>query len=223
MPLSADSWRTDGASGASAGGAFGGGCAARLRRAGCRLRPAFGGGLGRRAGLALGGAAGAIRDLAEQRADRDGLAILGDDLAEHAGGRRRHFDGDLVGLQFDQRLVDRHGVAGLLEPAADGGLGHGFAERRNADFSHCVFPSCVMSGSPPAHSRLISRSCKSRRTPAWSTRWERMLAQRLVEERLELRQMLRHQAGGGRGRGGAAGIARPPVRRRRSGSSTHSR
>src|SRR5205085_434630 len=64
---------------------------------------------------------GAVIDHAEQRADRDRVAVLGRDLAEHAGGRRGHLDRHLVGLEFDQRLVHRHGLAGLLEPAADGG------------------------------------------------------------------------------------------------------
>src|SRR2546426_81007 len=63
------------------------------------------------------GASGTVIDLTEQRTHRDRLAVLGDDLAEHAGGRRGHLDGDLVGLELDQRLVDRHGFAGLLEPA----------------------------------------------------------------------------------------------------------
>src|SRR6185437_3794001 len=78
----------------------------------------------------------AFGDLSEQRADRDRLAVLGGDLAERAGGRRRDLDRDLVGLELDQRFIDRHGIAGLLEPAADGGLGHGLAERRNTNFSH---------------------------------------------------------------------------------------
>ena len=87
----------------------------------------------------------AVSDLAEQRADGNGLAVLGGDLAEHAGGRRRDLDGDLVGLELDQRLVHRHGVAGLLEPAADGGLRHGLAERRNANVSHGLFSSITAS------------------------------------------------------------------------------
>jgi hypothetical protein len=96
----------------------------------------------------LAAAPARLVDLAEQRADRDGLAVLGDDLAERARGRRRDFDGDLVGLELDQRLVDRDGIAGLLEPAADGGLGDGLAERRNANFSHGLFPQslAVMAG-----------------------------------------------------------------------------
>ena len=36
---------------------------------------------------------------------RDGLAVLGGDLGQHAGGRRGHFDRHLVGLELDQRLV----------------------------------------------------------------------------------------------------------------------
>src|SRR5437588_740867 len=73
-----------------------------------------------------------VVDLSKQRADGNRLAVLRGDLAEHPGGRRRHFDGDLVGLEFDQGLVHRHGIASFLEPAADRGLGHGLAERRNA-------------------------------------------------------------------------------------------
>ena len=127
---------------------------ARQRRRGAAAAAA--GGAAALAGAAAGLAAArrrAVIDLAEQRADRDGLAVLGRDLAEHAGGRRRHFDGDLVGLELDQRLVHRHGIAGLLEPAADGGLGHGLAERRNANFSHGLFPHCVMVGSSAAIQR----------------------------------------------------------------------
>ena len=72
--------------------------------------------------------------------DRNGFAILGYDVAERARRRRRDFNRDLVGLKLDQGLIDRDRIAGLLEPAADGGLGHGFTERRNANFSHDVFP-----------------------------------------------------------------------------------
>src|ERR1700738_2947042 len=102
MPVSAESLRTDGASGASAGGVFGAGAGAA----------APGG----------GGAGG------------------GGDVAERTGRGRRDLDRDLVGLEFNQRLIDRDGIAGLLEPAADGGLGHGFAECRNANFSHDLYP-----------------------------------------------------------------------------------
>ena len=81
---------------------------------------------------------GTIGDLTEQRADRDGVAVLRRDLAEHAGRGRRHLDRHLVGLEFDQGLVDGDGIAGFLEPLADGGFGDGLAECRNADFGHDV-------------------------------------------------------------------------------------
>src|SRR5436305_113145 len=70
---------------------------------------------------------GPVVDLPEQCADGDRLAVLGDDLAQRAGRGRGDFDGDLVGLKLDQRLVDRNRIAGLLEPAADGRLGDGLA------------------------------------------------------------------------------------------------
>ena len=116
------------------------------------------------ASYALGTAGRTYIDLPKQRADGDGLAVLGRDLAEHTGGRRRHFDGDLVGLELDQRLVHRDGVAGFLEPAADGCFRHGLAERRNTNFSHGIFPLCVMTGLVPAihaskQSRTKGRGC----------------------------------------------------------------
>src|SRR5947209_3165067 len=42
------------------------------------------------------------------------------------------------------------GVAGFLEPSADGGFRHGLAERRNTNFSHGIFPLCVMARLVPA-------------------------------------------------------------------------
>ena len=49
------------------------------------------------------------------------------------GSGRRHLDRHLVGLELDQRLVGGDRIARLLEPFADGRLGHGFAQRRHAD------------------------------------------------------------------------------------------
>jgi hypothetical protein len=80
---------------------------------------------------------------AEQRVDLDGVAFLDQDLAQRAGGRRRHFQRHLVGFQFHQRLAVVHGIAGFLEPLSDRGFGDGFTQGGNADFfCHCsVFPA----------------------------------------------------------------------------------
>jgi hypothetical protein len=68
----------------------------------------------------------AFGDGAEQGVGLHHCAAFGRDLAEHAGARRIHFQGHLVGLKFDQRLVGFHRFAGFLEPAADRGLADGF-------------------------------------------------------------------------------------------------
>ena len=141
----------------------------RQRRIGCcslRSRSRRGGGSGcslGRCGGRLRRARGTFVDLPEQRADGNRLAVLGRDLAEHTGGWRRHFDGDLVGLELDQRLVHRDGVAGLLEPAADGGFRHGLAERRNTNFSHGMFSSIAFNGH-----RLPCAHCAPGRTIQYS-------------------------------------------------------
>ncbi len=89
-------------------------------------------------GRGSGGGAEPLADAAEHGAGSDGVAILGDDFRQDAGGRRVDFERDLVGFELDQRLVGLDGVAGFFEPAADGRFGNGFAEGGNEDFSgHC--------------------------------------------------------------------------------------
>ena len=61
------------------------------------------------------------------------------DLRQHPRGRRRHFLGHLVGLELDQRIVDRDRVADLLEPRADDRLG-AFLLVGNADLDHVRTP-----------------------------------------------------------------------------------
>ena len=67
------------------------------------------------AGAAAGGRGGAgaaaaalpsVSILAITCSATHGVAVGLDDLGEHAGGRRRHFEHDLVGLDLDQDLVD---------------------------------------------------------------------------------------------------------------------
>ena len=118
-----------------------------------RRRLRCGHGLGRRLRLGLGrrlGATGALVDRAQQRADRDRVAVLGRDRGERAGDRRRHLDRHLVGLELHQRLVRRHRLARFLEPAADRGLGHQLAEGRDADFDGHVL---ALPAQPSASSR----------------------------------------------------------------------
>src|SRR5215212_8393925 len=79
-PLSAESFLTEGARGGSRGRR----CSSCFRGRGGRF----------------GGAGRAVIDQAEQRTDRDRVAIFCRDLAECAGRGRRNLDGDLVGLEL---------------------------------------------------------------------------------------------------------------------------
>ena len=56
---------------------------------------------------------------------------------------RRHFEHDLVGLDLDQDLVDRDGLAGLLLPLQQGRFGHRLGQLRNLDFNDGHFLSCL--------------------------------------------------------------------------------
>src|ERR1700759_3946381 len=80
-PLSAESLRTEGASGASDGATLGAaGVGAAAARLGRRRRSSW---LGRgRGSSGLGGSASTVIDQAEQRTDSDRVAILRGDLAE---------------------------------------------------------------------------------------------------------------------------------------------
>ncbi len=107
----------------------GGGMAASLRGGG------LGGGgdgvflrsAGAAAGCGRGGGGACFIDGADDGVDLDGGAFLDLDLAECAGGGRGDFGVDLVGGDFEERLVARDGVAGLLEPLGEGAFGDGFA------------------------------------------------------------------------------------------------
>ena len=74
-------------------------------------------------------------DGAQDRARRDGLAFLHDDLGNDAGNRcidlKRHF----VGFKLGHGLVGLYGIACLLEPFADGSFGDGLAQRGDNDFN----------------------------------------------------------------------------------------
>ena len=90
--------------------------------------------------LRLGSGVGVARALAlltydsQHGADLDRGVLLGPDLQQGAGDRRGDLGVDLVGGDLEQRLVDRHGVADLLEPAGDGAFGDRFTEGGESDF-----------------------------------------------------------------------------------------
>ena len=61
------------------------------------------------------------------------VALLGEQRGHGAGERRRQLDQRLRGLDLDQHLVDRDGVAGLDLPRDDLGLGQTLAHIRQRE------------------------------------------------------------------------------------------
>ena len=107
-----------------------------LRRLGLRLRLGLGlrlgrGGLG--GCLVVGGAGVAGADHRQLGADLDGLVLLDLDLQQGARDGRGDLGVDLVGGDLEQRLVHGDLVADRLQPAGDGALGDGLAERGERD------------------------------------------------------------------------------------------
>jgi hypothetical protein len=100
---------------------------------GCRLRflLRFRRGCGRRGfrfgRLSLGG------DARDDGVHRHGVAFLGEDLGEHARGRRGDLGVDFVGGDLEERLVAIDLVANLLEPLGYGPLGDGLAHLGHYD------------------------------------------------------------------------------------------
>src|SRR5438046_1772128 len=80
-------------------------------------------GLRRRRGLPGGGDSARLGlDLRHDGVDRDGLSFLDLDLGERAGRRRGDLGVHLVRRDLEDRLVARHLVSRLLEPAREGPL-----------------------------------------------------------------------------------------------------
>ena len=119
--------------GFGAGAGFGAAAAAWLRRR-CLAAAGFGAAVfrsfRRRCTLV---AAPALGDCAQDGADLNCVAFLDGDRFDRAVGRRGDFDRDLVGLEFEDRLVAGDGVALFLEPARNGCFRHGFAHGRDLD------------------------------------------------------------------------------------------
>ena len=92
----------------------------------------------------VGATAGGLALVADQRqqaADLDRVVLLGLDLQQGAGDGGGDLGVDLVGGDLEERLVDRDGVAHLLQPAGDGALGDGLAQCREGDFGGHEAPS----------------------------------------------------------------------------------
>ena len=69
-------------------------------------------------------------------ADGNRVSFICSNLGQRSRNWRRDFGVDLVGGDFEQRLVCRDGVTDLLEPPCDRSFGHGLAELRKGDVSH---------------------------------------------------------------------------------------
>ncbi|BCN54577.1 hypothetical protein RE9425_29670 [Prescottella equi] len=110
-------------------------------RSRCRLgggsRSLLGGGrslLGGGSGSGLGGRRLAgLTDHGQLATDVDDVVLLRDDLRQDAGSGRRDLGVDLVGGDFEQRLVYFDRVPFLLEPPRDSSLGDGFTQGWHLD------------------------------------------------------------------------------------------
>ncbi len=110
------------------------------------------------------GAGLAFSDGAQHGADLHGFAFLDGNGFQRSGGGRRHFDRDLVGFQFAQGFVARDAFAFLLEPAGDGGLGHGFTHGGHFNFdAHIILPRDGRARPFLTGSKLRSRIWRVRR------------------------------------------------------------
>src|SRR6185312_16207486 len=76
-------------------------------------------------GLCRRSGRGAFLDGSDDLFTVDDVTDLVRDGFQHAVDGRGHFEHDLVGFQVHQVLVALDGIAHLLVPAGDGGIGHG--------------------------------------------------------------------------------------------------
>ena len=74
-----------------------------------------------------------VGDPAENCADRDVGALLGENLGERAGGGRGNLEGHFVGFELGDRFVGGDRFARPLQPFRDCRLGDQFTEARDLD------------------------------------------------------------------------------------------
>jgi hypothetical protein len=94
---------------------------------------ATGAGLGAGAGFGAAATGAASLEVAQHAAYLNGGAFLDRKIDDGAAHRCIHLDGDLVGLQLAQRLVDGDGIARLDQPLGDGRLGDRFTQCGDLD------------------------------------------------------------------------------------------
>ena len=82
----------------------------------------------------------AFVDRQDDGADLDLVALLDANFLDRAGDRRRHLDGRLVGLEFQDRLIAGDGVAHLDHHVHHVAAGDVFAKLRDFEFSHGTMP-----------------------------------------------------------------------------------
>ncbi len=86
-------------------------------------------------GFRWGGGFAIRSDGADDRIHADRCAFGDFDFLQHAGGGRGNFGVNLVGGDFEERLVALDFVSGLLQPFGDGAFDDGFAHLRHDDVS----------------------------------------------------------------------------------------
>src|SRR5580658_5654476 len=108
----------------------------------------------------------------DDRGDRDRLALLHADFAQHAAGRGRDLGVHLVGADLEQRLALGDLVTDLLEPLVHGALVDRFTHPGHDHFghqflqawppsAHTLVAACSTLGSGPALASSVARSTAS--------------------------------------------------------------
>lgn len=96
-----------------------------------------------------------------------GVTVVLQHLCEHARGRCRHFEHDLVGLEFDQDFVLRDCFARLLLPLQHGGFRNRLRKLGDFDFydSHVIFLDAYLGNDEVRATRSATRARDAPRGP----------------------------------------------------------
>src|SRR4051812_6819879 len=208
-PLSAESFRTDGASGASAAAAFGAAAGGAAGAAAGAASAAF---AGAAAGLAAAAPSLICPSNAPTATVSPSLATISPSVPADGAGTSMvtlsvssSTSGSSTATASPAFLNQRPMVASVTDSPSVG-----------TRISVMVFPLSRHGQARPGHPRLNPQlgreDVDARDKRPGMTASEKPSVQRLIQKRLELRQMLRHQSGGGGRRRRAAGVARTLIR-----------